>query len=82
MWGLAQASWAVTALWGVAPPSPAQYAAGGWVLLALLALSWPVPDPMGQALPVYAQCALRIRELFRQRLGELNGALYSGSGSA
>jgi protein-tyrosine-phosphatase len=41
-----------------------------------------VPDPIGQALPVYAQCALRIRELVRQRFGELNGALYSGSGGA
>ena len=32
--------------------------------------------------PVYAQCALRTRELVRQRFGELNGALYSGSGGA
>ncbi len=36
------ASWAVTVLWGAKPPSPAQYVAAGWVLLALLALSWPV----------------------------------------
>jgi protein-tyrosine-phosphatase len=41
-----------------------------------------LPDPIGQAMPVYTQCAGRIRELVRQRFAALDGAVYSGSGSA
>ena len=40
-----------------------------------------VPDPIGHPLPVYARCAERLRELIRQRLAALDGAVYGGAGA-